>query len=271
MIVPEPSRPEPLDAHVTAAPVAQRPSSSPEPAPIVVTVRTPPVTVGRFAALAASSAILQPSRNVRSAAFDTEIAKAPELRIAAATAGGFDAPTSGTDARTGVDRAAHGVAVGGFGHAVPGAAASSSPTGGGVADAGFGSAPGGSRSESAAPAPAPAQVGAAGFNTPAAGPTAKSHGPLVAPRLDTPVEVVSKPTPDYTDEARALKLEGNVLLEVEFTANGHVKVLRVVRGLGYGLDEAAIRAAEGIRFKPAQSGGRLIDVQTTIHILFRLT
>src|SRR5579864_1251634 len=67
----------------------------------------------------------------------------------------------------------------------------------------------------------------------------------------TPVEITFKPNPIYTQEARDLKLEGEVLLEVSFSANGTLHVNRVVRGLGHGLDEAAIAAANKIRFKPA--------------------
>ena len=59
----------------------------------------------------------------------------------------------------------------------------------------------------------------------------------------TAVEITFKPNPVYTDEARKLKLEGEVLLEVMFGANGQLQVIRVVRGLGHGLDEAAIAAA----------------------------
>src|SRR6266849_34501 len=67
----------------------------------------------------------------------------------------------------------------------------------------------------------------------------------------TQVEITYKPQPVYTDEARSLKLEGEVLLEVTFLANGTLHVNRVVRGLGHGLDEAAIAAANKMRFKPA--------------------
>ena len=52
----------------------------------------------------------------------------------------------------------------------------------------------------------------------------------------------------------------------------NVRVLRVVRGLGHGLDEAAQRAALRIRFKPAQSSdGRPVDSRATVHITFRLS
>ncbi len=86
-----------------------------------------------------------------------------------------------------------------------------------------------------------------------------------------PVEVLSKPTPAYTAEARSLHLEGEVLLEVVFSAAGSVKVVKVVRGLGHGLDESAIRAAEQIRFKPATRAGVPVDFPTKLHIVFQLT
>jgi TonB family protein len=90
-------------------------------------------------------------------------------------------------------------------------------------------------------------------------------------RVGTPVEVLFKPRPSYTDEARALKIEGEVVLEVEFSASGHVRVLRIVRGLGHGLDETAARAAEQIRFTPATNAGQAVDFTATVNILFRLT
>ena len=91
------------------------------------------------------------------------------------------------------------------------------------------------------------------------------------PRADRQVEILGKPAPAYTDEARAKGVEGDVVLEVEFTADGQVRVLRVVRGLGYGLDEMAQRAAEKIRFKPATSKGSPVDFRANLTIVFRLT
>jgi TonB family protein len=86
----------------------------------------------------------------------------------------------------------------------------------------------------------------------------------------TSVEITYKPNPVYTDEARSLKLEGEVLLEVEFTANGQLHVNRVVRGLGHGLDEAAMAAANKIRFKPAMRNGQAIDSTAIVHVVFQL-
>jgi TonB family protein len=85
-----------------------------------------------------------------------------------------------------------------------------------------------------------------------------------------PVEITYKPRPLYTDDARSLKLEGEVLLEVMFSANGTLHVNRVVRGLGHGLDEAAVAAANKMRFKPALRMGQPTDSTAVVHVLFQL-
>jgi TonB family protein len=86
----------------------------------------------------------------------------------------------------------------------------------------------------------------------------------------TPVEILFKPKPAYSNEAKAKNIEGEVLLQVVFTASGDVKVLRVVQGLGYGLDESAQSAARQIRFKPAQQDGQTVDSTAIVHIVFQL-
>ena len=85
-----------------------------------------------------------------------------------------------------------------------------------------------------------------------------------------PVEILFKPKPVYTDEARAKKLEGDVLLQVVFAASGEVRVQRVVQGLGYGLDQSAETAARQIRFHPAQQDGQPVDFSAIVHITFAL-
>jgi TonB family protein len=86
----------------------------------------------------------------------------------------------------------------------------------------------------------------------------------------TSVEITYKPNPAYTDEARNLKLEGEVLLEVEFLANGQLHVNRVVRGLGHGLDETAVAAANKMRFKPAMRNGQAMDSTAIVHVVFQM-
>jgi TonB family protein len=87
---------------------------------------------------------------------------------------------------------------------------------------------------------------------------------------DTTVQVISHPRPTYTSEAKELKIQGEVVLEVRFTADGQVHVLRVVKGLGHGLDQQAIRVAEQTRFKPATRNGKPVDSTTYYRIDFQL-
>jgi TonB family protein len=86
----------------------------------------------------------------------------------------------------------------------------------------------------------------------------------------TPVEILAKPNPAYTQEARSRKIEGEVKLRVIFLASGQLQILGVTQGLGYGLDEAAIAAAQKIRFRPAREGDRAVDAPAVITIEFKL-
>ncbi len=243
----EVTRPEPPPAPrpVARSEPAPAPPEPPRPAPPTVApppvpVRTPPpVTVGLFADRAPTVHEAEPVKVVRDAGFDapSPLAKAGDTK-SSAIVGAFDTPSAapGRTARAGAT-----VAAAGFGTSradgVPKQIAEVRPSG----------------FDAVRPAPAPP--------------------PRAAPppdRIDIPVEILFKPAPIYTEEARRLKLEGDVLLDVEFAATGTVSVLQVVRGLGHGLDEAAATAARQIRFKPAQSAGRPISFRTTVHIVFRL-
>jgi TonB family protein len=86
----------------------------------------------------------------------------------------------------------------------------------------------------------------------------------------TPVDILEKPRPEYTAEGRSLRIEGDVVLEMVFLANGSIQVNRVVSGLGHGLDEAATRAAQQIKFKPAKREGQPVDFPARVRIEFRL-
>ena len=117
----------------------------------------------------------------------------------------------------------------------------------------------------------PGTVASAGFAAPAEAPkTPQSPQKSAEPVNEKPVEILSKPRPDYTDEARKMRIEGEVLLRVLFTSSGAARVLDVISGLGHGLDENAIRAAEQIRFKPAQRAGQPADSTAIVHIVFQL-
>jgi TonB family protein len=86
----------------------------------------------------------------------------------------------------------------------------------------------------------------------------------------TGLEVLSKPSVQYTSEAKQLHVQGDVILRVTFTAAGHVVIQGVVHGLGHGLDEEARKVAEQIRFRPATRNGQAIDMTTNITITFQL-
>jgi TonB family protein len=111
---------------------------------------------------------------------------------------------------------------------------------------------------------------AGGFGAEVTGSDAPSPKQAEAPPPVQPVVILSKPNPAYTDEARKLRIEGDVSVEVVFLASGSVRVVRVTNGLGHGLDEAAIHAAEQIRFKPALQDGKPADFPATVHIEFQL-
>lgn len=115
-------------------------------------------------------------------------------------------------------------------------------------------------------------VKASGFGdmTPTTSEPARSAAKAAAPAPMTPVEILEKPKPAYTAEARQMKIEGEVLLKVMFRSSGEVEVLGVERGLGHGLDESAMNAARKIRFKPAQRQGQPVDYSATVHIVFEL-
>jgi len=84
------------------------------------------------------------------------------------------------------------------------------------------------------------------------------------------VEILSKPRPRYTTEARSAGIQGEVLLDVLFRASGESQVLRLVHGLGHGLDESAAEAARQIQFRPAGRDGLAVDSSAIVHISFEL-
>ncbi|GAC1662951.1 MAG: hypothetical protein NVS9B4_17190 [Candidatus Acidiferrum sp.] len=88
--------------------------------------------------------------------------------------------------------------------------------------------------------------------------------------VPTGLQILDKPRPEYTAEGRSLRIEGAVVLDLIFMANGRVEVSRVVSGLGHGLDESAERAAKQIKFKPAQRDGQPVDFPARVRIEYSL-
>ncbi len=81
---------------------------------------------------------------------------------------------------------------------------------------------------------------------------------------------IRKVDPAYTSQAIAARVEGTVTLYAEIGTDGRARNIRVVRSLGYGLDEAAVQALRRWRFAPATRNGRPARTPATIEIPFRL-
>ncbi len=79
------------------------------------------------------------------------------------------------------------------------------------------------------------------------------------------------PYPTYTDEARHGKVQGTVTLAVLVGADGRAHDVRVVKGIGFGLDERAVETVRGWKFVPARDGGkRAVAAWVTVETVFRL-
>jgi len=85
----------------------------------------------------------------------------------------------------------------------------------------------------------------------------------------TPPTVLSRVEPQYSEEARKARCHGTVVLEAVVKRDGTVDILRVVRGLGFGLDENAVQALKQWRFKPGTKNVP-VDVALNIEVNFNL-
>jgi TonB family protein len=81
---------------------------------------------------------------------------------------------------------------------------------------------------------------------------------------------ISAPDPDYTEEARRAKKQGTCVLWLIVDSTGHPRDIKVVRGLGFGLDAKAVEAVKQWKFQPALKDGRPVDVQISVQVDFHL-
>ena len=222
--------------------VAASPTPSPPPEVAVTRIDTPDLDTPKPSAPDPEPPAVEPAMPPAPALAVDQVAGGGQ--VATATVGLFDR-VADSAVRPGTDRPVAAVVSAGFGRG------------------------------GAAPIVQPARIDAVdtgGFDLRQAQTAPASSGLRQEPEpISTPVEIHFKPVPLYSDEARALKIEGTVILEVEFAASSEVHVLRVLGSLGHGLDEAAVRAAGQIRFRPARRGGRAVDSRATVHIDFRVT
>ena len=74
----------------------------------------------------------------------------------------------------------------------------------------------------------------------------------------------------FTNAAREAKAQGEIILSVEFRADGTIKVLKIIRGLGFGLDEKAVEAVQKIIFLPEIKDGTFINMSQRLEFTFNL-
>jgi|HubBroStandDraft_1064217.scaffolds.fasta_scaffold51125_2 TonB family protein len=94
--------------------------------------------------------------------------------------------------------------------------------------------------------------------------------PIPEQAVDGQARLVRGVAPAYPDTARADGLEGDVHLELVVGTSGAVENASVTRGMGKGLDEAALSAARQFRFAPATKAGRPVRVRMSWSMQFRL-
>lgn len=106
---------------------------------------------------------------------------------------------------------------------------------------------------------------------PAGGPpVVVEEGPMrVGGEIQEPT-VISRINPEYPELARRARLEGPVILQAIIDRQGMVKEVEVLRGLGLGLDEAAVAAVEQWQYTPTFYNGRPVEVILTVTVIFEL-
>jgi TonB family protein len=276
---PAPVKHFPTPAPKIAEPVTPRPEAMRVPAELVQKKPPVPEEQAPKVTLAATKEVLPdvkpviPRPPVKTNVFSTGSSATPTMAAAPSKVqtGGFGDPNGVPNQ----DTHGHPITIAQAGSFdMPNGPGSGNGTGGAhgargvVASSGFGSGVATGNSSGVSGSRGTVRQGAFGdADVVASQPKTKAVDPVVN---TLPVDITYKPRPLYTDEARQLKIEGEVLLEVVFTANGQIRIVKVVRGLGHGLDESAVRAAENIKFKPALKDGHPTDSQAVLHIEFQL-
>jgi TonB family protein len=87
--------------------------------------------------------------------------------------------------------------------------------------------------------------------------------PPTAQGFEAP-QLIRRVPANYPSEAAKAKMDGVVLLQITVAIDGSVRNPRILKGLGYGLDEEAVTSVLQWRYKPARSRGQPVDSQVTI-------
>jgi protein TonB len=105
------------------------------------------------------------------------------------------------------------------------------------------------------------------------------EGPPPSPEPEGPIQVggdvqapvkTHYPQPQYTEIARKARLQGVVIVQAIIDKDGNVTNVKLLKGLGMGLDQAAIDAIKKWRFDPATLHGKPVSVYYNLTVNFRL-
>lgn len=147
----------------------------------------------------------------------------------------------------------------------PASGTSAGPGGGGGMGSGYGTGVGSGYGAGYGPGSGGGMGGGSG------GGIGSGVGPYVMGSGVTEPIPIEDPRPAYTEEARKNRTEGTLVLQAIIRANGRVDSFKVVKGLGYGLDESAISTiSTKWKFKPGTFKGQPVDVLANIEVTFRL-
>lgn len=103
------------------------------------------------------------------------------------------------------------------------------------------------------------------------GPAGGGGGEILRPggAVSAPT-ILERVLPKYTEAARRARVEGTVILEAIIGADGGVHGVRVLKSLPMGLDQEAIKAVEGWKFRPGRRGEQAVNVYFTLTVRFEL-
>jgi len=117
-------------------------------------------------------------------------------------------------------------------------------------------------------------IGGGDFNAGGGGPGGGGGGDysriFTGKEVTSKARLISKPEPQYTEDARKNQITGTVVLKVVFASSGQVTNIRTVSGLPYGLTERAIAAARLIKFVPATKDGHQVSMWMQLEYNFNL-
>jgi protein TonB len=95
-------------------------------------------------------------------------------------------------------------------------------------------------------------------------------GPMHIGGSIKPPSVIYQVEPEFSEEARKAKFSGNVQVYLWVDEQGNPSHVRVIRGVGMGLDEKAVEAVRQYKFKPAMQNGKPVKVDLYIDVNFQI-